>query len=97
MCAPGYRKIGQYCNDIDECEEELNNCDKNSNCVNSVGSHECQCKPGYVKNERHKCIDENECIRGVCTGKDQSCKNTIGSYEARKYIITVVNTSNRGA
>ena len=55
--------------------------------MNSIGSHECQCKPGYVKNERHKCVDDNECISGVCTGQDQSCKNTIGSYEARDKLL----------
>ena len=33
--------------DIDECTEELDLCDSNANCTNTVGSYTCMCNPGY--------------------------------------------------
>ena len=34
-CAPGYKPLGNQCVDINECE--LNVCDPNASCTNSVG------------------------------------------------------------
>ena len=43
--------------DIDECLEHVHNCSNETEiCVNTIGSFECQCVTGYMK--------EN----GVCTG-----------------------------
>ena len=81
VCALGYRKLNKTCHDIDECDENKNNCDRHSMCLNKQGGHDCICKSGFVKNERNKCVDDNECLYGICTGKDVLCKNTIGSYE----------------
>ena len=33
--------------DIDECKEETYECDINSVCINTEGSHVCQCPEGY--------------------------------------------------
>ena len=33
--------------DIDECSDQTNDCTENSICVNTRGSYECRCKPGY--------------------------------------------------
>ena len=31
-------------------------------CINTMGSFECDCKPGYKFDEpSHQCIDNNEC------------------------------------
>ena len=50
--------------DVDECT--INNgssCDSNSICVNTAGSYNCYCKPGYYWNGTH------------CTGKIQAYNN----------------------
>ena len=38
--------------DIDECAAQVNPCDAvvNSECENTDGSYNCQCKDGFVKN-----------------------------------------------
>lgn len=33
--------------DIDECRTGDNKCHSDANCLNSIGSYTCQCKPGY--------------------------------------------------
>ena len=34
--------------DIDECETMTDDCDENADCINTEGSFECVCKPGYT-------------------------------------------------
>ena len=37
--------------DVNECNNAtLNNCDSNAECLNLVGSFQCQCKTGYLGN-----------------------------------------------
>ena len=36
-----------FCPDIDECRVMGNLC-KNGQCINTVGSYSCTCKPGYT-------------------------------------------------
>ena len=36
--------------DIDECLTNNGGCDTQANCINSIGSYECKCKPGYIGN-----------------------------------------------
>ena len=33
--------------DIDECEEQLDNCDDNAQCTNNPGNFTCACKAGF--------------------------------------------------
>ena len=33
--------------DIDECAAGTSSCDTNAECVNTKGSYNCICKPGY--------------------------------------------------
>lgn len=42
---------------MDECEQDLDDCDENSNCVDTLGSFECVCHIGYIKNDT-QCISE---------------------------------------
>ena len=37
-----------YLADIDECETMMDDCDENADCINTEGSFECVCKPGYT-------------------------------------------------
>ena len=40
--------------DINECNENLDNCDQT--CVNTNGSFTCQCNIGYIlESDRHTC------------------------------------------
>ena len=43
--------------DINECDDNDGGCTSNSNCVNILGSFECQCQRGY------------EMMEGECRGK----------------------------
>ena len=36
--------------DIDECALETYSCDVNADCENTIGSYDCICVDGYVKN-----------------------------------------------
>lgn len=34
--------------DIDECTADRTACDSNQNCVNTLGSYQCECKTGFT-------------------------------------------------
>ena len=36
--------------DIDECVEEIDNCDENANCTSNPGGFVCSCKTGFEGN-----------------------------------------------
>ena len=36
-----------FITDIDECAEDLEDCSELANCVNTEGSYQCVCLPGY--------------------------------------------------
>ena len=52
-------------------------CDDNSECVNSSGSFECECKDGFVKNATMSCTDVDECLTDPCDDSE-ICENTEG-------------------
>ena len=35
------------CSDVDECEQSLDDCDANAECVNVPGQFVCVCNQGY--------------------------------------------------
>ena len=39
--------------DIDECIGGTHSCDANAECINTEGSYNCTCKPGYQGNGRN--------------------------------------------
>ncbi|XP_069561799.1 fibrillin-1 [Brachyistius frenatus] len=88
MCplGPGYTTDGR---DIDECRVMGNLC-KNGQCINSLGSYNCICKPGYTTDiSGTLCVDVDECIQAPkpC---NFICKNTEGGYLCscpRGYIL----------
>ena len=41
--------------DINECMYGTDDCTEYEDCVNSLGSFTCYCKPGYVRNEAGYC------------------------------------------
>ena len=90
-CETGFwDKYTLNCVDIDECsikpnetDKELiaarNQCDKNSDCKNTIGSYACSCIDGFTGNGR-VCKDQDECLLGLhrckantkCINKDES-------------------------
>ena len=74
-CNPGWysesNAFNATCEDVDECEgasadgvTEKESCDENSNCRNTIGTYECDCKPGWYSGSSHAdmvCENHNEC------------------------------------
>lgn len=74
-----------FITDIDECKEEAVQCPGGnaSMCMNTVGSYECRCKPGFNGNPVSLlgCIDINECqIPEFYCGPNADCENTQGGF-----------------
>lgn len=98
-CRPGYlprqkvypfgntRSFIEMCSDIDECAIS-DPCPANSNCMNTIGSYSCTCKPGYRKvtdsSGGHKCLElcnPSPCTHGQCLPRGDSsfdCKCDAG-------------------
>lgn len=48
---PNLNDTNKLCVDIDECSsDELNQCQQNTVCINTNGSYECACRPGFSGN-----------------------------------------------
>lgn len=48
--------------DIDECNENLSNCDVNAECENFQGTYKCKCKEGYQSITSNRTAYEGECV-----------------------------------
>ncbi|GCB72883.1 hypothetical protein scyTo_0006515 [Scyliorhinus torazame] len=74
-----YFKTKSY---IDECLQNNGGCSQR--CVNTVGSYQCRCHPGYTlrPGSRTTCTDVNECAYPVMKQCDPNahCLNSDGSY-----------------
>ncbi|XP_019489301.1 PREDICTED: adhesion G protein-coupled receptor E2-like isoform X1 [Hipposideros armiger] len=56
-CSPGYvlisgakmfkNAIENTCQDVNECASEQKPCHKSTHCLNTVGSYNCRCRPGW--------------------------------------------------
>ncbi|XP_064815273.1 adhesion G protein-coupled receptor E2-like isoform X2 [Oncorhynchus masou masou] len=71
--------------DLDECQGKLQVCTSNAICINTIGSFNCQCQPGFrFSAYAGHCEDLDECQETpqVC-GSNTSCLNTFGSYHCQ--------------
>eukprot|EP01084_Bolivina_argentea_P053614 98426_1 len=85
-CDTGYIDNNGFCVDINECLDP-NVCNNNAHCVNTIGSHICECDVGYkdtdLLNPGKTCVDFDECaeqIHNNC-GINAQCNNLPGTYE----------------
>lgn len=84
-CPEGLRKKegSDFCEDIDECAANTHICSLHQSCLNTHGSYDCHCVPGYELDiTTGACVDVNECATGQheCMPQAQRCDNTVGSY-----------------
>ena len=48
---------------MDECFEEIDECDENAACNNTIGFYDCSCNDGFFGNG-WICADSDECAEG---------------------------------
>lgn len=54
---------------------------KNGGCLDSAGSYQCLCNPGWKLGANDKdCIDVDECSSPLLNECEHICNNTAGSY-----------------
>ncbi|XP_036786850.2 signal peptide, CUB and EGF-like domain-containing protein 2 isoform X8 [Manis pentadactyla] len=81
-CKPCYQGEGRQCEDIDECENELNGGCVHD-CLNIPGNYRCTCFDGFMlAHDGHNCLDVDECLENN-GGCQHTCLNILGSYECR--------------
>ncbi|CAI7992988.1 Pro-epidermal growth factor [Geodia barretti] len=70
--------------DMDECLGEVSNdCSAAADCINTVGSYSCHCKPGYG-GDGTNCSDVDECsVRSHDCSKNAECLNIEGGYNCQ--------------
>ncbi|XP_062949130.1 signal peptide, CUB and EGF-like domain-containing protein 2 isoform X1 [Cynocephalus volans] len=79
-CKPGYQGEGRQCEDIDECDNELNGGCVHD-CLNIPGNYRCTCFDGFMlAHDGHNCLDVDECLENN-GGCQHTCVNVMGSYE----------------
>ena len=83
----------EFCEDVDECLLNYDDCDPNSICFNSEGSYNCSCRSGYFGNstscEKGNCTDDLCALNEECvspTTVDCRCKN---GFERNKASLCV--------
>ncbi|XP_062473438.1 fibrillin-2 [Pezoporus occidentalis] len=76
-----YNDLLLVCEDIDECSNGDNLCQRNADCINSPGSYRCECAAGFKLSPNGACVDRNECLEipNVCS--HGLCVDTQGSYQ----------------
>jgi len=82
----GYYGDGLSCTDMNECfldkDHNLSNkCHPMADCINTLGSYECDCLTGFAGNGRD-CQDIDECDQNDHKCDDNAtCSNLYGTYE----------------
>lgn len=93
-CDDGFEGDGWVCEDIDECEEGLDDCSDEAECINTPGNYSCECMEGFF-GDGFNCSDIDECAENAITSvgdifdwgygnntcdENAECSNQIGFY-----------------
>lgn len=84
-CQPGFQETNGRCQDIDECQHELHNCDLGiQNCVNLEGSYRCESIDFCAE---ITCLDPNsKCVNFETEG---ICECDVGYFPGRRTHVCV--------
>ena len=63
-CEPGFEGPPGACVDIDECATDTDDCGANTECANTVGSFECTCSEGFVRDVVGECAPVGADVTG---------------------------------
>lgn len=81
VCKEGFIGNGINCSDIDECQTGVHLCPLNAYCINTLGSHSCECHEGYkdgIPGEAMACVDVDECMESKPCNVHAKCHNNQG-------------------
>lgn len=76
VCQAGYRGDGERCEDIDECEEGLDECAEEAECINRPGGYQCECRRPEFVGDGRSCVAVDACDErlNVCD-PNADCEN----------------------
>lgn len=88
-CNTGFSGDGLACADVDECADDVDNCDANATCANTAGSFTCTCNAPAWQGDGTTCADADECMNDTddCSA-NATCINTIGSFTCECALST---------
>ncbi len=73
-CAAGFAKTPRGCVDIDECQDDPDACPSPTKCINTPGSHTCQCPANTVPDPATgRCRPRDGCARDNDCAADLAC------------------------
>lgn len=79
-----HQKLCSNIGPIDYCKVVKENpCGTGGKCenVHQKKTFQCKCSPGFKEtDDKHDCIDVDECKLNYCKGRTNKCTNTVGSY-----------------
>lgn len=89
-CPQGYKRVNSsHCHDFDECQ--VQGVCPDGNCVNTVGSYRCLCKPGFMPDSTlTSCLPESLAVseeKGACfrlVGSGRQCLHPVSAQLSRQ-------------
>lgn len=59
VCNTGFEGDGTSCEDVNECDLDLDDCDPSADCINEPGGYVCDCPQGYedVNEDGTECVE----------------------------------------
>ncbi|CAG0881855.1 unnamed protein product [Darwinula stevensoni] len=87
VCPPGFTGLPDvFCNNVDECSADTDDCPANSHCKDTVGSYACVCDSGFAlqlarSESKALCVDIDECaVLDEPCGRNAVCQNAVPGY-----------------
>ena len=85
---------GIICININECESSNHKCSEHAQCIDTDGSYECNCLPGFIGDgvncdDVNECTDFSEVFASAEEGRinacdiNAECSNSLGSFSCK--------------